>query len=112
MDDHGIDTDALAELLARLDKEGELPRVKMIYVIDYFQNPSGRTLSVERRQKLVELARKYSKHRTLYILEDAAYRELRYDGDDCRASSGSTQTTGMAPTMTFSKLMAPGFKTG
>ena len=113
MDDNGMDTDALAELLARLDREGELPRVKMIYVIDYFQNPSGRTLSVERRQALVELARKYSKHRTLYILEDAAYRELRYDGDDLPSIKRfDTENRHVMLTMTFSKPMAPGFKTG
>jgi 2-aminoadipate transaminase len=113
MDDSGMDTDALAELLARLDRDGELPRVKMIYVIDYFQNPSGRTMSLERRQRLVELARKYSKHRTLYILEDAAYRELRYDGDDLPSIKRfDTDNRHVLLTMTFSKPMAPGFKTG
>ncbi|MFN4258979.1 MAG: aminotransferase class I/II-fold pyridoxal phosphate-dependent enzyme, partial [Gemmataceae bacterium] len=78
MDEHGMDTDALEDLLEQLDHSGELERLKLIYVVDYFQNPSGRTLSLPRRQHLYELARRYSKHHRLFILEDAAYRELRY----------------------------------
>src|SRR5262249_43817583 len=54
MDEHGMDTDALADLLARLERSGELGRLRMIYVVDYFQNPSGLTLSLERRRHLVE----------------------------------------------------------
>src|SRR5262249_3468626 len=77
MDEHGMDTDALAGLLARLERTGELDRLRLIYVVDYFQNPSGRTLARERRRHLVELARHYSKRHRLFILEDAAYRELR-----------------------------------
>src|SRR5262249_56986751 len=48
MDEEGMNTDALADLLARLEKSGELERVRMIYVTDYFQNPSGLTLSLPR----------------------------------------------------------------
>src|SRR4029077_6890616 len=40
MDDEGMNTDALADLLARLEKSGELERVRLIYTVDYFQNPS------------------------------------------------------------------------
>src|SRR5262249_37271051 len=61
MDEQGMDTNALADLLARLEQTGELPRVKMIYVVDCFQNPSGLTLSLPRRQHLLELARRYSR---------------------------------------------------
>src|SRR5438445_8995995 len=41
MDDDGMDTDALADLLGRLERAGELGRVRLIYTVDYFQNPSG-----------------------------------------------------------------------
>src|SRR5262245_36785570 len=54
-DAEGLVTDALAGLLTRLESAGELGRVKMIYVCDYFQNPTGRTLSPPRRRHLVEL---------------------------------------------------------
>src|SRR5205823_9945216 len=45
MDLDGLNTDALEDLLRRLERAGELPRVRMIYVCDYFQNPTGLTLS-------------------------------------------------------------------
>src|SRR5262249_28080849 len=82
MDEHGMDTDALEDLLKRLDRTGELDRLRLIYVCDYFQNPSGLTLSLPRRQRLLELAQRYSRKHRLLILEDAAYRELRYEGPD------------------------------
>src|SRR5687768_12252143 len=65
MDEHGMQTDALAELLQRLDQTGELDRVRLIYTVDYFQNPTGLTLSLERRHHLLELAQRYSKHHRL-----------------------------------------------
>src|SRR5438045_6547657 len=82
MDEQGMDTAALEALLTSLEKSGELPRVKLIYTVDYFQNPTGLTLSMDRRQHLLELARRFSKAQRLLILEDAAYRELRFAGDD------------------------------
>src|SRR5262249_3653796 len=60
MDDDGLCPDALEDLLKQLERSGELAKVKLIYVVDYFQNPSGLTLSLPRRRRLVELARKYS----------------------------------------------------
>ncbi|MCC6420009.1 MAG: PLP-dependent aminotransferase family protein, partial [Gemmataceae bacterium] len=113
MDEHGMDTDALEELLARLDRTGEIDRLRMIYVCDYFQNPSGRTLSLPRRQHLVELARRYSRKHRLFILEDAAYRELRYDGVDLPTiKSFDEDNAHVILAMTFSKPCAPGLKTG
>lgn len=113
MDDDGMDTFALEEMLIQLERAGELPRVKMIYTVDYFQNPSGRTLSLKRREHLVELARRFSKTHTILILEDAAYRELRYDGDDLPSLLAfDPEHRHVMLTMTFSKPLAPGFKTG
>ena len=71
MDDDGLDLDALA---AALDAG---PKPAFLYTIPTFQNPSGRTLSVERRQRLVELARE----RDLLVLEDDPYGLVRYEGD-------------------------------
>src|SRR5262249_5416896 len=82
MDEHGMDTNGLEGLLMRLEKSGELPRVKLIYTVDYFQNPTGLTLSLARRRHMLELARRFSKARRILILEDAAYRELRFAGID------------------------------
>ncbi len=82
-------------------------RIKFVYAIADFQNPSGETLSLEQRQALVQLARKHD----FLILEDAPYRELRYEGEDIPTIYS------LAPDVTihlgsFSKIMAPGFRLG
>lgn len=113
MDAGGMCMDSLAEMLEQLDKTGELKRLKMIYTVDYFQNPTGITLAADRRPKLVELARKYSKYHRLLILEDAAYRELRYDGADVPSIKRfDAANEHVIYASTFSKPCAPGLKTG
>ena len=67
MDDDGMRIDVLEAELARLDAEGREP--KFIYSIPTFQNPAGVTMSLERRRRLVEIARE----RELLILEDNPY---------------------------------------
>jgi 2-aminoadipate transaminase len=113
MDDAGMDLDALESLLSRLERTGELARVKLIYTVDYFQNPTGLTLAADRRARLVELARRFSKHHRILILEDAAYRELRFSGDEIpsvKRFDGGNEF--VVYTGTFSKPCAPGLKTG
>jgi 2-aminoadipate transaminase len=113
MDSGGLNTDALEDLLSRLDRAGELPRVKLIYTVDYFQNPTGLTLAADRRPKLVELARRFSRGHRILILEDAAYRELRYDGPDLPSVKKFDEANEFVVyTSTFSKPCAPGLKTG
>ncbi len=113
MDEDGMQTDALAELLGRLEHTGELDRLRMIYTVDYFQNPSGLTLSYPRRQHLMELVRKHSQAHRIFVLEDAAYRELRYDGDDVPSLKSLDENNEyVIQTMTFSKPCSPGVKTG
>ncbi len=79
-DEHGLRMDALTAELQRLESVGELSRVKLIYVVSEFENPTGISLSLERRAELVEIAKHWSQRRgeTIYVLEDAAYRELHY----------------------------------
>ena len=113
MDEDGLVTDALADLLARLERTGEIDRLKLLYVTDYFQNPTGLTLSAPRRRHLLELVRRYSRRHRLILLEDAAYRELRYDGPDLpTVKSLDTDNAHVILAMTFSKPLAPGLKTG
>ena len=78
-----------------------------MYIIPDFQNPSGETISLEHRQVLADLARQYE----FLIIEDAPYRELRYEGDPVPTIYS------LAPDVTvhlgsFSKVMAPGFRLG
>lgn len=115
MTDEGLDVDAVERVLAKAHRDGLLGRVKLIYCTSYFQNPTGLTLSADSRPRLLEVARKYSElagHRIL-ILEDAAYRELRYDGPahpSIKSYDADNEFTIL--THTFSKPFAPGIKTG
>ncbi len=113
MDDDGMRTDELESLLERLRRSGELSRVKAIYTVDYFQNPTGLSLSVDRRKKLVELAKRFSTGHRILILEDAAYRELRFAGGDLPSVKRFDPTNEFVIyTSTFSKPCSPGLKTG
>jgi 2-aminoadipate transaminase len=106
-------TDALEALLARLEKSGDLPRVKLIYTVDYFQNPTGLTRSLPRRRQLLDLAQRFSKSQRILILEDAAYRELRFEGEDVPSIKSFDRTNEyVILAMTFSKPLSPGLKTG
>ena len=113
MDNFGMDVDQVARVLEDLKKSGDLPRVKFIYCTSFYQNPTGLTLSLERRQRLVEIARNYSCNHRLLIVEDAAYRELRYEGaalPSIKSFDHTNQYTVL--THTFSKPFAPGLKLG
>jgi 2-aminoadipate transaminase len=113
MDGGGMCLKSLEELLAQLERTGDLKRVKLIYAVDYFQNPTGISLASDRRPKLVELARRYSKDHRILILEDAAYRELRYDGADLPSIKRfDSSNEFVVYASTFSKSCAPGLKTG
>ena len=82
--------------------------VKLIYVIPNFQNPTGRTWSLERRKKLLELAKKYD----LPILEDNAYGEVRFEGERI-PSIKSMDTEGRVIYLgSFSKILSPGLRVG
>ncbi|MGD0388653.1 MAG: PLP-dependent aminotransferase family protein [Tepidisphaeraceae bacterium] len=113
MTSEGIDVSAIEKLLHRLERENRLGRVKLIYTTSYFQNPTGLTLSAEARPRLLELARRFSRQNRIMILEDAAYRELRYDGPELPSiKSFERENLHTILTHTFSKPFAPGLKTG
>ena len=113
MDSGGMNLSALEELLESLKQSSELNRVKIVYTVDYFQNPTGLTLAADRRPRLVELVRRFSTHQRIVILEDAAYRELRYEGPDLPSVKRfDEQNEFVVYTSTFSKPCAPGLKTG
>jgi len=117
VDEQGMVPESVDATLARLAAAGQLDRVKAIYVTSYFDNPSSVTVSHERRPKLVEIAQRWSRHESrkepIYIVEDAAYRELCYDGDDVpslRAFDESGET--VIVTGSFSKSLSPGLRVG
>jgi 2-aminoadipate transaminase len=67
-----------------LKRSGELSRVKLLYLVSYFQNPSGVTTSQAKKAAALALLRRYERAagHPIYLLEDAAYRGLRFAGDD------------------------------
>jgi 2-aminoadipate transaminase len=112
-DEHGMRTDLLEETLANLERSGELPRVKMIYVVSYYDNPGGTCLSLERRKQLLDIAQRWSREHRILILEDAAYRELRYDGPEFPSIwSLDESRSRVIYTQTFSKTFSPGVRVG
>ncbi|MBQ8860773.1 MAG: PLP-dependent aminotransferase family protein [Ruminococcus sp.] len=84
------------------------PNTKLIYTIPNFQNPSGVTMSLEKRKKLYELAKKYG----VLIIEDNPYGDLRYSGEDVPCIK-SFDTDGIVIySGSFSKVVAPGIRAG
>lgn len=81
---------------------------KLIYVTPTFANPTGRSLPVERRKALAELASKYN----VMILEDDPYRDVRYDGEPLQAIRSFDKTGNVIMACSFSKIFAPGSRLG
>lgn len=103
-DDNGMRMDLLEKTLAKLAKKKKKP--KFIYVVPDFQNPSGVTLSLERREKLLELACQYE----VPILEDSPYRDLRFKGDPVPAIYSLDKNQQVIVLGTFSKILCPGLR--
>jgi 2-aminoadipate transaminase len=102
-DEAGLDLDALE---AEVRKGGE---ISFVYTIPTFQNPSGRTLGLDRRQRLVELASTYG----FDVLEDDPYGKVRYDGEPVPSIHSLEGGTRVTFTSSFSKTAAaPGLRVG
>lgn len=99
MDENGMVTEGLDEILSR-------ERVKFIYALPNFQNPSGRTMSLERRRQLVEIATRHN----VPIVEDDPYGELRYEGRDLPSLKSMDTADIVIGLGTFSKILAPGLR--
>ena len=113
MDDGGLVPQKLESLLAAFDAAGQLGKVKIVYICSYHQNPTGLTLSEDRRSALFDIVKRYSKRHKILLIEDAAYRQLTYE-DDRPGSIKRFDTSNeyVAMLSTFSKPFAPGLKTG
>jgi len=113
MDTDGILPESLERTLGEIDAAGDLPRVKVLYLISYHQNPTGITLSADRRPRVLEIVRRYSRDHRILVLDDAAYCELTYEGTAPPSLKAWDQgNTHVALLQTFSKPFAPGLKTG
>lgn len=101
-DDDGMIMEELEKTLQAHDK------IKLIYVIPDFQNPTGRTWNLERRRQLVLLAHKYN----VAILEDNPYGELRFEGEILPAIKSFDAYGIVTYISTFSKTFCPGMRIG
>lgn len=91
--------------LRQIKVEGK--KVKFLYMIPDFQNPSGESLTLEERQMLVSLAQEHD----FLIVEDSPYRELRYEGEHV-STMYSLDPDRVIHLGSFSKIFAPGFRLG
>ncbi|HWH43566.1 MAG TPA: PLP-dependent aminotransferase family protein [Thermoleophilaceae bacterium] len=106
VDSDGMRIDLLEQMLDRLEGEGRRP--KFVYTIPTFQNPAGVTMSLERRQCLVQVARE----RELLILEDNPYGMLRYEGETLPTLRALDRGVYVMYLGTFSKILSPGIRLG
>jgi 2-aminoadipate transaminase len=115
MTEHGIDLEHLEATLARLKKSGDIKRVKMLYLVSYYQNPTGVTTTFEKKKAALKLLRKYEQAagHPIYLLEDAAYRELRFKGDDEKSALATgSYASRVIYAGTYSKPFATGTRVG
>jgi DNA-binding transcriptional MocR family regulator len=101
MDDEGLEPEALERALAHGDKPA------FLYTIPTFQNPSGRTLSTERRRRIVEIAAEHD----LLVLEDDPYGLVRFDGEP-QPSLFDLSGGSITYSSSFSKTISPGLRVG
>jgi 2-aminoadipate transaminase len=104
-DELGLVPESLREHIARLKSAGK--RIKFLYTVPTFSNPSGVTLSWERRLEVLEIARSND----ILVLEDNPYGLLYFDAPPPRAMR-SVEEDGVIYLGTFSKTLAPGFRVG
>jgi len=102
MEEDGLNLEAL-EKAAK-----ENPRTRILYLIPNFQNPSGTTMSLEKRKSALEIAKKYD----FIILEDNPYGDLRFEGESVPAIKSLDTEGRVIYCGSFSKILAPGLRVG
>ncbi len=102
MDSEGIRTDLVEKALK------QNPNAKLIYTIPDFQNPTGITMSLARRKRLVELANEYD----AIIIEDSPYREIRFEGEAIPPIKSFDTQGRVIQLGSFSKILSPGMRIG
>ena len=101
VEEDGIDVDAL-------EKAAQTHAVKFLYTIPNFQNPSGVTMSMEKRRRVYELAERYD----FLVVEDNPYGDLRFEGEHVPAIKSIDENGRVAYVGSFSKVLAPGIRVG
>ena len=106
LDKQGIDVDTVEDILRTYTAKGQ--KIKFVYVVPDFQNPSGVTLTLERRERLLELCYEYG----IVLVEDSPYRDLRFAGEPVPMIRTLDKKGYSFSLHTFSKLLFPGTRLG
>ena len=104
LDDDGMRTDILEERIKAVRADGKT--AKLVYVIPDFQNPTGATMPIERRKKIVELANTYD----LAVIEDNPYRNICFSGEPLPPIKAFDTEGRVVYLRSFSKIFCPGFR--
>jgi len=114
LDEKGIIPESLEEKLRSLQRSGDISRLKLVYLMTYFQNPTGTSLAWERKQRLYEILSRYCElGKTTFVVEDAAYKELRFEGEDIPyLKSLDSENRSVVLMGSFSKSFSPGLRVG
>lgn len=106
LDDDGLVPGALEETIERLESEGR--RVKLLYTIPNFQNPTGTAMTLERRHAVVDICQRHG----VLIVEDDAYGDIRFEGERPPSLFALAGGKGAVYLGTFSKTVATGLRIG
>jgi 2-aminoadipate transaminase len=108
-------TSSLESKLGTLKRRRLLPRLKLLYLVTYFQNPTGGTWSLDAKRETLDIVKHYERAagHPIYIVEDAAYRDLRFEGRDVPSfKTLDSRNERVAYTNTLTKPFATGIKIG
>ena len=104
VDEQGMNPDLLEDKIRQLQMHGRNP--ELLYLVPAFQNPSGVTMPMDRRKRILQIA----KDNDMVIIEDAPYSELRYSGQAIKPMKTLDDDGRIIYLGTFSKVLAPGFR--
>jgi len=104
----GVEMDEQGMLMDDLEQKMKRLRPKFVYTIPTFQNPTGRTMSADRRKRMLELCQKHG----VLILEDDPYCDLRYSGIAEPAIKSLDEDETVIYLLSFSKIISPGLRVG
>ena len=105
----GVDVEADGMDVCKLEETLKAnPDAKLLYTIPTFQNPTGTTMSLEKRKRLIELTNRYN----VLILEDNPYGDLRFNGEDVATLKSLDTENRVIYCGSFSKILSPGMRLG
>lgn len=104
----GVDADDDGLSLTDLEEKIKRHNPKILYLVPNFSNPTGRTLSAEKRQAIAEMTAKYG----VIVLEDDPYGKIRFEGEDVPSIKSFDKTGNVLYNTSFSKTVSPGLRVG